>query len=182
MKRYCSLLLFAAAQVVCTKPALAQQVEITGYSAASCTTTAVHKTSLSLSGWLDDSSRVKSNFSVGPSPIANVSCSTQAVVGVKKTAGKLALSGASSCDYNGSGNGSANCVRYTASVDWAAAVATSPPEDDSPGSGHNSSTYGIGTGNYTARITITPSKDVANPTLSVGTYSDIIIIQVGNSL
>lgn len=159
----------------------ADSFEISGYGVDSCTTVYTVNNSVALGDWLDESKRVKSAYSVGPIPVANISCTAQAVVGVKKMGGKLSLEGTSSCDYDGSGNGAATCVKYTAVVDWALVAATSPADDVVPESGHNSTSYASGSGVYTAHIAIAPARDSSNPVITAGSYTDTLVVRVGNS-
>lgn len=158
-----------------------QTTTVSGYVSASCTTTRVIRTALSLGDWLDEGSRVKSGHSVN-SPVANVQCSTPAYVSVIKRGGKLALQDTADCDYSGAAAGIATCVKYTADVMWNSVHAISPYDDMTPGSVHNSDVLSTVMGNYTAWITLTPSQDPANPQMTPGLYSDVITVNVGNQL
>ena len=159
-----------------------QTMEISGYGLDSCTITYTINDTINLDGWLDSNKRINPSFSSGAVPIANISCTAEAVVGVKKLGGKLSLTGESTCDYSGSQSGAATCAKYTAVVDWATVTATSPASDDVPGSGHNSTVFASGTGVYTAHLSITATSDPANPMITSGDYTDTVIIRVGNSI
>lgn len=96
-------------------------------------------------------------------------------VSIQKTEGYLKKSGASDCAQGAS----SNCVRYVATANWFASTTVTAVVDANNTVNPSISTQ-VATGPGPLKLTIAPVDN--NQVLLTGTYSDIVIIKVGDDL